>query len=523
MEFPTLIAKMQQRQAVGIFGGLNQAAIISANEFADMTNISSEMYPGLMTRKTRGTVLKTLTKPHGLFWKNALFYIDGTKGYYNGKEVMTVKDSEKMICGMGAFIVVWPDKLVLNTTNNSVTSIEATYNQTAALTVAPVSTGSTFVKISGNNIGKSFNKGDAVQISGFTKNTDLLNVSKIIQEKTDSSITIIAAGVSSFTQASGVKLVRTAPDMDFICELNNRLWGCSSKNHEIYASKLGDPTNWNCFEGLSTDSYALTVGSDGDFTGCIPHNGYVVFFKEDCIHTIYGSKPSNYTMDTVQGRGPAKGCEKSLSRVGESVLYAGREDILIYEGSIPESISDKLSMQWQAARANQYDGKYFLNLQEPGGEWSLLVYDLRRSLQNEQQLWYREDNTEMKYSCFAEGKLYIIDGKNRLREIYGKEQETGIEWELVSGDLEEGMLQKKKLHKLLFNVELEQKAHFDVYLSYDNSPMWLRAASITADQRGTYGVPVKLKRCSRYRYKLKGHGRMRLFGMVRVIGGGTDR
>lgn len=32
--------------------------------------------------------------------------------------------------------------------------------------------------------------------------------------------------------------------------------------------------NWNCFEGIATDSYAASVGSDGDFTGCIGHMGY---------------------------------------------------------------------------------------------------------------------------------------------------------------------------------------------------------------------------------------------------------
>ena len=67
--------------------------------------------------------------------------------------------------------------------------------------------------------------------------------------------------------------------MDFICENENRLWGC--KEDTIYSSKLGDPFNWNVFDGLSTDSYAVNVRIDGDFTACCSYLGYPVFFKEE--------------------------------------------------------------------------------------------------------------------------------------------------------------------------------------------------------------------------------------------------
>ena len=53
------------------------------------------------------------------------------------------------------------------------------------------------------------------------------------------------------------------PDLDFICESENRLWGCSNETRTIYASALGDPTNFFSYQGLSTDSYAVAVGSEG--------------------------------------------------------------------------------------------------------------------------------------------------------------------------------------------------------------------------------------------------------------------
>ena len=41
-----------------------------------------------------------------------------------------------------------------------------------------------------------------------------------------------------------VQLERRVPDLDFVTECDNRVWGCSSRENVIYACKLGDPTNW---------------------------------------------------------------------------------------------------------------------------------------------------------------------------------------------------------------------------------------------------------------------------------------
>lgn len=81
------------------------------------------------------------------------------------------------------------------------------------------------------------------------------------------------------SQTNAVTLERKAPKLDYVVECNNRLWGCSSEENEIYACKLGDATNWNCFAGLATDSYTVSVGSDGPFTGAAVQLGYVLFLR----------------------------------------------------------------------------------------------------------------------------------------------------------------------------------------------------------------------------------------------------
>ena len=44
--------------------------------------------------------------------------------------------------------------------------------------------------------------------------------------------------------AEGVKAERRVPDLEYLTECDNRVWGCSSSENVIYACKLGDPTNW---------------------------------------------------------------------------------------------------------------------------------------------------------------------------------------------------------------------------------------------------------------------------------------
>lgn len=74
------------------------------------------------------------------------------------------------------------------------------------------------------------------------------------------------------------------PDLDYIIESGNRLWGCrydaANKINEIYASKLGDFKNWNSFSGLSTDSYAVSCGTDGKWTGAVTYYGYPLFSRK---------------------------------------------------------------------------------------------------------------------------------------------------------------------------------------------------------------------------------------------------
>ena len=115
MYFPKLKAQAQQRAAVEQFGGLDRRVGHGAGCAENMENMWSSGYPALETRPRRG-VMRQLTKPHGIVEKDGLFWVDGTALYVNGaKTELVLSDSDKQLVSMGAYLIVFPDKVYLNT------------------------------------------------------------------------------------------------------------------------------------------------------------------------------------------------------------------------------------------------------------------------------------------------------------------------------------------------------------------------------------------------------------------------
>lgn len=514
MRLPFLGEISKQRKTIGSFGGINQSSVIAENEFSSMLNMSSDLYPAIGPRPSRGEKITELVKVNGLHHNNALVWVDGTDFYYEGNKVGTVTDSEKNMVSMGAYIVIFPDKKVYNTHSGEWQEMEQTWSQGDKATFTPTVDASTFIKIDCTNIGAFFKKGDGVEISGCTNVG--FNKSVVLQSVEKDSIVVIGDLKEAFTQGSGLVLKRKVPDMDYVTESENRLWGCNSEKHEVYASKLGDPTNWNCFEGISTDSYAATVGSEGDFTGIATHLGYVLFFKEQMIHKVYGNKPSNIQINSYQARGVKNGCSKSICVVNETLFYASGEGICAYDGSMPYLVSQNIKKDYTEAVAGQERGKYYVSLLTKDG-WEVYVYD------TSYRIWHKEDGSHFKATCYAEGKMYYIDSKNALQTVTGDEEAETVIWSVESGDQEEGTLDKKKLHRMQLLMELESGSVVELFLKYENEPVWKRITTFTAPKKHAFHLNLRPRRSSHYRWKLIGRGKVKLFGIAKEYEIGSGR
>lgn len=364
-------------------------------------------------------------------------------------------------------------------------------------------------------------EGDRVNITGCVKAEENNREALEIKEVGMCSITFALGDGDQFVTATEtgttVVIEKEIPDLDFICESNNRLFGCSSKENTIYASALGDPTNWFTYAGLASDSYAVAVGSPGAFTGCCAYGSSVLFWKENALHKLMGLYPEEYEVISYQFVGVQAGCERSVRNINEVLIYKGRDGVYSYTGGYPQKISGKLGLvDYDGAVAGSDGRNYIISMRRVDtGAWETLCYGV------ETGLWMGEDSQSAEAFAALDGALYLLaDGKLYRRE--GEDdrpegengQETGIPWEAVFVPVNETVHNKKGYSRLLLRLELDQGAWAEVDVSIDSGP-WKTVWTARAGDSQSVVIPVRPGRCDRFQARVRGEGRFVLRSMVR--------
>ncbi len=527
----------------------------------------------------------TPDNPQGLISKDALCYVDGEDFYINGSRVPVglstkAEDCPKTLISMGAYVIIMPDKKYVDTVHfasQSNFSIEASvttatkttfslckldgsaYEDVVTSDTAPsspqnldlwidtsstpnvlkqyaetseqwTSVATTYIKVSAPDIGKPFSEGDGVKISGTATIEGLEDISgtMVIQAKGDDYIVVIGILDKVYTTDSPITISRRMPKMDFVIESNNRLWGCrygvnndGDVVNEIYASKQGDFKNWNCYAGISTDSYAASVGTDGQFTGAITHLGYPLFFKENCVHKVYGYYPANYQVQTTACRGVQKGCHKSLAILNETLYYKSRSAVCAFDGSLPTEMSSALGdIAYDNAVAGVLGNKYYISMQDEKGEYHLFVYDASKGM------WHREDNTKAVEFCNSRGNLYYIDyADKKIKSVIGTTsslEESVVEWSAITGVIGTGSPDKKYVSRLVVRLSLEVGTTVTFSAEYDSSGEWEHLFTKSGTKLGSFSIPIRTRRCDHLRLRINGKGEAKIYSIAKTIEQGSD-
>ena len=571
MYFPKLKAQAQQRAAVEQFGGLDRRVGHGAGCAENMENMWSGGYPALETRPRRG-VMRQLTKPHGIVEKDGLFWVDGTALYVNGaKTELVLSDSDKQMVSMGAYLLIFPDKKYINTQKlteyGSMENIQTSTGEVTftlcyengesvgsyvtgtyapkepgtgdlwmdtdrRVTVLRRYDGGSWVEVTGictkiaaTGLGRGFQAGDGVTVSGCGALE--LNGLHVLKAAADDWVLIPAMCRALDSQTAAVTVMRTIPEMDFVVEQGNRLWGCKygvvdgQAVNEVYACALGDFRNWNSFAGLSTDSYAAARGSDGAFTGAAACMGGVVFFKENCMERIYPAAGGGHQIVTVPCSGVRKGAERTVAVADGVVYYLGNDGVYAFDGSMPVCVSRALGdKRYTGGVAGGESGRYWLSAVDAAGETELLVYDTQK------RLWHRQDDTAAVAFARWNGEMTVLCSDGRLLDTSGTlgTAETGFSWSAESGDL--GLYTPE--HKYLSRLELRLKAAagstVKAYVCYDGDGAWEQVGGVSGEVGQTRGavLQVRPRRCGHLRLKLAGDGPCRVYSAAAVYEKGSD-
>ena len=331
----------------------------------------------------------------------------------------------------------------------------------------------------------------------------------------------------TYTAEQAVSCTRRVPDLDYLTECDNRVWGCSGSENVIYACKLGDPTNWFSYRNTAADSYAVTVGSDGDFTGAATCMGYVLFFKENSLHKLCGSKPSDFQLSSLRCRGVAKHAAGSLCVINETLYYLSPEGVMAWDGSLPVKVSGTLDPSGltgaQRAAAGWLDGRYYLYLKREEGS-RLLVYDTERGL------WHEEDpGGTGELEMLSSGRqLYLWDGaalwaagpareEDAVLAGDGGEAEAKIPFRLETGEMGLDDSEDKYLAHLVLRLEAQPGTELAVWASCDGGPWEKLAQAAARTEPKKLRIPLTPRRHDTLRLRLTGAGQMTLRSMSRTF------
>lgn len=650
--YPTIQETARSQQVTDTFGGYNHNLKIPEGEFYEMENLCGDDYPLLATRKRRNTLQAFGQNLQAMVSKgNELYYIAGydsttkTCGFYAGDEKvmdLVYAGGSKRFVSMGAYLLIWPDKVWYNTADGTHGNMEKMFSAAAgtyldhSLTsssgpdgqetydiyvlwyIRPCSRDGKIVYTTGANygekhvvvvegieyhylnfvkpkepkngdayidretrtpyiyndiskdwiaqdvpvmwleckgIGSAFATGDYIRVSGIDPGTySGLNVGDnpsdgVYREVLVTGENYIVLDAYAPTEAHGimndtppaegyVKAVMDIPDMDYVIEAQNRLWGCKYGTvdgklvNEIYASALGRFDVWRKYAGVSTDSYAASVGSDGRWTGAVNYQGYPLFFKEDRMHKVYVSASGAHRIQEYTMRGVQPGGAKSLAVVNGVLFYKARDCVCAYDGSgAPTDVSEKLNLDSLSrpgsttSIAAAYRDKYYLYLQmntPPGSR--LLVLDTRRGT------WYRESIPAGGVVGFTEHFGSLLCGAGDIEEIAHDNQESelsgtkegDVAWSCETGLIGYSTVEQKYISRFNIRMSLAQGAHMDVLVQYDSDGIWHNQGRIQGAGTRTFMLPVRPRRCDHFRIRLEGQGDVRIYSFAKIFEAGSD-
>ena len=647
--YPQFDPQYTQQLMTDTFAGYDHQLKIPDGEWYDTWNLTTDFAPMLANRKPRGITGQSAV---AMIEKRALAYV-GTDGtlYYNWRPtgLTGLSVGEKQMVSMGAYIVIFPDKKYFNTENFSdYGSMEASFSPSSTTyqmvrydgsavsadyvqsTEPPspsngeywidtsgethilkqwsdsqnswISVETVYIKVIFTTLGQipnMFKAYDGVTIAGSS--VDDVNGEKVIYDLGGREADLDDPGEFDWIMVTGlldaippdpdteVTVQRKVPNLDYVCEAQNRLWGCyyglvnGETVNEIYCCALGDFKNWNQFQGLSTDSWVGSVGSDGQWTGAVNYLGYPTFFKENRIHRVTISTEGAHRIDETVCRGVQKGSSKSLVVVNETLYYKSRKDVCAYQGGFPNGVSQALgTIEYHDAVAGAVNGKYYISMYDDENTAHLFVYDINKGI------WLREDSTRFAGFARVDNELYghtpyasgqggdVISLLGSLPDLYHdatwsstaplnpnvgdfwydtsgtaavlkmwtgsawtnvtdpRYQDTSFEWGAISGVQYYEYPENKRLSRYNIRMRMEAGSGIAVYLRYNGdiagwgsnpNTDWVKVAEISAPETADinhYVLPIRPHRCDHLQIAITGSGDIQIYSIAKVLEVGSD-
>lgn len=374
---------------------------------------------------------------------------------------------------------------------------------------------------------------------------------------------------------------KAPPKVQQVCESGNRIWWCGFGQttdelvNWIGCSALGNPYNYY----KSGDSWLVTVGEAGDFTGAAEVEGKPVFFKENCVFEVGGSLPSSFRVTRRDTRGMEKSSSGAVCVSGGAAYYSSSDGPRVYGGSYSQRLTGAFGSTDIDASALAADGRFIyiaaknVTAQTDGspeyaGQDSIGIPTTPAATQEEAQEttpngWFigligdvisstaayiravvREqlgaDNPALfvydtekaaiyrleddLFTCLSSVKSGGVVGYDATRRrlvstvpLPETDKETApVPWQLTTGDVYANTPDMKYISAARVRMRVAAGGYAELWLSCDRG-QWERQAYCAKEGVFTYRVPIIPGRCDSFRLRLNGEGQARIVSIAYEI------
>lgn len=527
------------------FGGLDTRPKAAFASMKQMLNLSSDAYPAVIPSENRRqavvmTEISAIAAPE--YTDTKIDSFTGVKDkdfYYCGTKINgSLKTAgQKSIADFNGKLCIFPDKMYYNYLPDSETGVISSKLESMEKTIsaAGISFYSSYNSITGyytaylqkSNAGFDiFSPGDSVTISECSvsaNNTCTIGgthdyadgnaiISAVVKSASAGKLELLLynknGGKAVFTNTteSGTVTVKAyIPDMNHVCVHNNRLWGTAENGEYIYASKLGDCTNFNSFQGLGDDSWYCRIGTPGGFTGICSYRTSVVAFKQNFIHHVYGDSPKNFSVPKQTMTGCIDG--RSIAELGGILYYLSAGGFCAYSGGEPYKISSQLSDNYVACAAGANEKKYYAAAYKSDGNCDVLVYDPERNM------WHREDDTRFTGFIRYGGSLYAASDTGVWEFCSGGR--TGS-WSFTLNPITYDSFEHKAPDSLRLRIDSGTDTEIKISISHDGGK-FIEYAHIKGKGFAVHRIPIRFKKCDSFSIRVEGSGYAVIHGLETTI------
>ena len=254
----------------------------------------------------------------------------------------------------------------------------------------------------------------------------------------------------------------------------------------------------------------------------------MLFFKEDCIHKVYGTMPSNFQITELHEKGVQAGSEKSIACVNEVLYYKSASGICAYDGALPVLISQDLgNVIYKNAVAGSIGTKYYISMCDHNNNYSMFVYDTNT------KMWFREDGKKALDFVKVDNELLFIDEKindflsvNNPAVISGtsdpQKTEKDFRWSIETGDIGLFSMENKYLSKLQIRLEIDEGALIFVEVKYNGERAFSPIITLNSEIKKSYTIPFIPRRCEYFRLKIHGKGGCKIYSISKTFEQGSE-